>query len=316
MTLLFIVKIPILKIYVDYYNGVQIKCIFKKILILLSYYLIVFMVHPAHIALLSVCLLFAGCSSDRVDTSQVEKDISVFTLDPLLWIQTKMIAWDRAKVTLASEYPLSQKEQWFFDLSNFVLGTTPISQSKLSKELNDYRGVYRTIESFSTQEVSYPLEKIHRQVYAIRDTLSDIDPDNRGYYHDNAGKYIYNLNETERKLLSRIREYKSLPFITVWGDFENFTRTYWIQDYHTKHYANTSEFQADTELKKIILDKNVDHIFIFSSIEDQHIQDMEKTYGVFIYRIPRIEEDTSAWWYIRHIEKTMNNFIQAFDTYD
>lgn len=43
---------------------------------------------------------------------------------------------------------------------------------------------------------------------------------------------------------------------------------------------------------------------------------LKKKFGIRIYVLPKIEEDTSGWGYLRFIEKRINTFIQAFDTFD
>jgi ABC-type Zn uptake system ZnuABC Zn-binding protein ZnuA len=60
-----------------------------------------------------------------------------------------------------------------------------------------------------------PLNTIITQIETIRNTLSEIDPQNKGIYFDNAGNYIYLLNNTQARLLDRINQYQSIPYMTV-----------------------------------------------------------------------------------------------------
>lgn len=51
-------------------------------------------------------------------------------------------------------------------------------------------------------------------------------------------------------------------------------------------------------------------------MNDYEVRNIEKTYSVTLYRLPQIEEDTSAWGYLRYLEKVADQFVRAFDTYD
>lgn len=49
---------------------------------------------------------------------------------------------------------------------------------------------------------------------------------------------------------------------------------------------------------------------------DAEVRKLENLYHVTVYRLPQIQEDTSAWGYLRYVEKVADQFVRAFDTYD
>ena len=89
-----------------------------------------------------------------------------------------------------------------------------------------------------------------------------------------------------------------------------------MTEYQAKKYNSLRDFINDASLKDFIKNGNVNHVFVFFGMTDYKVKNIEKTYHVTIYRLPSVEEDTSAWWYLRYLEKVADQFVRAFDTYD
>lgn len=130
-----------------------------------------------------------------------------------------MIAGDIGRVTIAVDPPSALPS---FQETKVILGNTSISESPISKQLQNYRGLYVTIPKRPNPTLIPPSEEISRQIAVIRDALSDADPQHRGYYHDNAGNYMHLVEETNNKLLGRINEYHRASFMTIGSDFTPF----------------------------------------------------------------------------------------------
>lgn len=267
--------------------------------------------------LIGVVFLSSSCSFwGKNETEKEQKEITIFTLDILLGIHAKMIVGEYGKVIIAPEQKLSQDELSALEKSTIILGTTPISESKIRDKLGNYRGHYVTIESYSDNQVIYPSVNISEQIELVRNTLSELDPDHRWYYYDNTGSYIHLLEEMEKRLVARINEHHHAPFITLWGDFSNFIHTFGLEEYQMKHYPTIKNLMEDKNLKDFLRTKDVKNIFIYGSVQDWEIRSIENKYKVTVYHLAQLQEDTSGWGYLRYVEKIMNDFVRAFDTYD
>lgn len=248
---------------------------------------------------------------------KVENKITIFTLNPLLAIHTKVIIGDDSAVYVPLSKNLTPKDKLKFDNASIVLWEKPLAESDISSELQNYKWLYITIPTeMPENSITYPLNTIISQVEIIRNTLSEVDPKNRGFYYDNAGTYIHRLTSTVEWLKSRIDEYSPLPFLTVGNGLDNFLDTFWLQKYHVKNYTDLSELNADKKIGDIIKNKSIWYVFISDESSNAAIKKLEEKHRVITYRIPRLDEDISGWGYSRLLEKIMNDFISAFDTYD
>ena len=266
---------------------------------------------------LGVILLCSSCSLlEKNQTEKEQKQLTIFTPDILLGIHAKMITGDNGKVTIATNQKLSPDELLLLQHSNIVLETTTISESKFSNELQNYKGLYVNIESFADEQIMFPTSYIYRQIELIRNTLSEADPYHRGYYYDNAGGYVHLLEEMNKRLAGRINEYHHTPFITIWGNFDTFIEIFGLAKYHVKHYNTLKDFIEEKGVKDFLRSKGIKNVFIHTPLRDYEIRDLEKKYQVVVYNLPFLKEDTSGWGYLRHVEKIMNDFVRAFDTYD
>lgn len=144
-----------------------------------------------------------------------------------------------------------------------------------------------------------------------------MDPENTWFYYDNAGTYIHLLNDTYSKLNKRLDEYNKLPFITIGADMSDFLKDFWLQKYEIQHLEKPSD--TNTLLEKITTTQKkhpVTIIFTDTPLSKETKEALKKKYNIITYTLARIEEDTSNWWYLRFIEKRINTFVEAYDTYD
>ncbi len=264
---------------------------------------------------LGISLLFNGCqSSNSLSTKRENKETEIFTQNMLLGVHAKMIAGKQGKVTILKSEKLSPAELTSLQKSAVILGTTPMGDS-IVKTFN-YTGLYVSTPELPSRALTYHLTDIEHQIDLIRDALCEVNSDYCWYYYDNAGNYVHLLDEMNKRLLNRINEYRKMPFITIWGDFENFLLNFWLTDHRLKHYETTKSFLSDRGSKDFVQKNHIQHIFVYAPIEDWEIRNIEKKYLVTVYRIAHLEEDTSGWGYLRYVEKIMNDFVRAFDTYD
>lgn len=248
---------------------------------------------------------------------KVENKITIFTLNPLLGIHAKAIVGDDSSVYVSSDNNLTPQDRLKFDNASIVLWEKTLNESELSGELQGYRWLYVTIPSTTKKDsITYPIDAITSQIELIRNTLSEVDPENRGYYYDNAGNYIHRLLSTTESLQSRINWYSPVPFLTLGYGLQNFLDTFWLQKYHIKNYKTLSELSSDKKLWDLIKNKSIRYIFISDDSNSAAIKNLEKKYNIIAYKLPSLNEDASSWGYSRLLEKIMNDFISAFDTYD
>jgi ABC-type Zn uptake system ZnuABC Zn-binding protein ZnuA len=252
----------------------------------------------------------------KKDVVLTEKKTTIFTLEPLLGIHTKMIAGEKSIVIVWSGTSLNNSEKKSLTEVDIIIGSYPIAESPINKELQNYKGLYITLPSFPTWDILYDPEIIQSQIEIIRDALSDIDKIHHDYYHDAAGNYHYLLREMRNWLWKRIGEYHFMNFITIGENFDTLIRLFALEKYQVKNYKNIQTFLADSKAWEIIKSQAVQHIFINENSWEKNLPTAMKKYDVNYYFLPQIQEDTSNWWYLRHMEKVVNVFIRAFDTYD
>jgi len=269
--------------------------------------------------ILSICIvLISFYFLQKNDVYITEKKITIFTLDSLLGIHTKMITGDASTVTVSPLIwsTLTPEQKTTFTQADITIWSYPISESPLSKELQGYRGLYVTLPSYWAWQVLYDPTIIVHQIEIIRDALSDIDKKHHDYYHDNAGNYIYLLGEMKNRLSERINEYHKSSFITIGGDFTEVVNIFELKKHHKRHYKTVESFINDPTLADFLKTEKIQHIFVIPPLENKNVQTLEKKYRITFYSLPTLEADTSNWGYLRHMEKVINTFVKAFDTYD
>lgn len=232
-----------------------------------------------------------------------------------------MIAKDDVFVVIINEKKyLSNAERELILNSDIIISDTALEKSKIWSVLQNYKGTYLNVwwnnEANSSSIASKTNEIDH--ITAIRDALSEINPNKKWTYYDNAGTYIQTLGDTYTKLYDRIRGYNHSNFIIVWKNIHDFLTDFGLEKYNMGTLETTEKTNQVIweEVLSMLQIKNTWIIFTDSDSTRQILTPLLKKTHAQIYIFPQIEEDTSEWWYIRYIEKMMNVFVSAFDTYD
>lgn len=245
-----------------------------------------------------------------------QKKITIFTLDTLIWIHTKMILWDRGSVVIGSLKNIKDMQKNLIKNSDIIIDTVPLDQSQLNKNLQDYKWTYVTVTWLPVGQILYNNDVLSWQITWIRDTLVEKDKTNPGYYYDSTGNYIHLIENLYESIQNRLSKYHKVSFITLWSWFDAFVEKFWLSKHKAREYNSIKDFLKDKWLKDALKKENIKHIFVSLPLTDSEIKNIEKNYHVSVYKIPPIEEDTSAWWYLRFVEKVADQFVRAFDTYD
>lgn|GEM_PF-1297169 len=120
----------------------------------------------------------------------------------------------------------------------------------------------------------------------------------------------------KNRLSERINEYHKSSFITIGGDFTEVVNIFELKKHHKRHYKTVESFINDPTLADFLKTEKIQHIFVIPPLENKNVQTLEKKYRITFYSLPTLEADTSNWGYLRHMEKVINTFVKAFDTYD
>jgi ABC-type Zn uptake system ZnuABC Zn-binding protein ZnuA len=268
--------------------------------------------------LLIFLLIFVYNFSSKKPIENSPNEITIFTQEPLLGIHAKMIMGDDKNTHIAAQKNLSREELIQLDESSVILSSQHISESDIEKELQSYKWLYVTIpmEQNAPTKTHSPALLIS-QIELIRDALSDATPSMRGVYFDNAGNYIHLLNTTLNWFKTRMGKFTPATFITIGDDLGNFLQMLDIENYRIKNYSVPENFLSDEDVWDILSEKNINYVFISADTDSGIIKKIQQKYPtISVYQIPGIEADTSRWGYVRFVEKIMNDFVAAFDTYD
>lgn len=256
----------------------------------------------------------------KILSTQHQK-LPVVATNETLAIHAKMIAKDDVFVVIINEKKyLSNAERELILNSDIIISDTALEKSKIWSVLQNYKGTYLNVwwnnEANSSSIASKTNEIDH--ITAIRDALSEINPNKKWTYYDNAGTYIQTLGDTYTKLYDRIRGYNHSNFIIVWKNIHDFLTDFGLEKYNMGTLETTEKTNQVIweEVLSMLQIKNTWIIFTDSDSTRQILTPLLKKTHAQIYIFPQIEEDTSEWWYIRYIEKMMNVFVSAFDTYD
>lgn len=250
---------------------------------------------------------------EQKQPEKAQKEITIFTLDTLAEIHAKMILWNRWTVTaLGSSKKLTEAQK----KADIIIDTTTLEKSVIHWEIQQYTWTYIAIPELSTIEILHETETLSKQINSIRDGIVEKDTWHPGYYYDSAGNYLHLIESLYETIQTRLSKYHKAKFVTLGGDFDNFIEKFWLVDYHTKHYKTLSDFMKNGSFKELTKTEKINHIFVFFPMTDPEVRKIENLYHVTVYRLPQIEEDTSAWGYLRYVEKVADQFVRAFDTYD
>lgn len=233
-----------------------------------------------------------------------------------------MIAWDHATVSFIKQKDpkkLWTDEKELINAADILITSTDKDSSVLANVLQEYHGTHLQLTQTESNQQIIKLSEAISHIESIRDAVVELDGKNRGYYYDQAGNYENNIQETYRKLQSRINEYNKQSFLLFSEESMSiFLQDFWLEK-SVQHYAPDylrEERQMRTkELQKIIQDKNIKIAFIQTNIDKSTLDFLKKSW-LTLYVINDIQEDISAWGYLRLIEKLVNTFVTAFNAYD
>jgi ABC-type Zn uptake system ZnuABC Zn-binding protein ZnuA len=238
-------------------------------------------------------------------------------------IHTKMIVGEHATISPVNQWSakneLSKVEQDLVNSADIIITTGNSRDAMLEKILQEYHGTRLRLPTAGTDQEVTKINETIGQIDAIRDTVTELDPKNRWYYYDQAGNYQNNIQETYRKLQSRINEYNQQPYLLFGKNMDVFLSDFWLQknkigDYPNNYLGEDSKARTK-ELQKIIKEKNITIAFVTTKT-NKNITTFLKNSWVTVYTLSDIWEDTSGWWYIRYIEKLINAYLTAFNSYD
>lgn len=265
--------------------------------------------------------LLWSCQIQGIEnTTSSERKIPVVTTHDVLTIHTKMIARDDVfVVTLDNNKKyISNSGKELLSGSDVIISDAEIEKSSLATALQNYKGTYVNAGKPQIPHGILSQKDEIEHITAIRDVFAEINPKRRGVYYDNAGNYIHLLEDTYSKLKERIQLYNQFSFIIVGQNLDYFLSDFELQ----KHNAGILflEWKTKNQLldeAKLIREKQkIGAIFADAKIPTDILSALRNETGWAIYILPELEEDTSGWWYIRYIEKMINIFVSAFDTYD
>lgn len=272
---------------------------------------------------LSLPYIFCSCSTESISLIKNDGKLAIVSTDTRWLIHTKMIVWDHATVSFIKQKDpkkLWTDEKELINAADILITSTDKDNSVLANVLQEYHGTHLQLHQTGSNQQIIKLSETISHIESIRDAVVELDGKNRGYYYDQAGNYENNLQETYRKLQSRINEYNKQPFLLFSDeDMGTFLWDYWLEKKSIKRYASnylSEEKQTRTkELQNVIQDKKIKIAFIKTNTEKETRAFLEKSW-LTLYTINDMQEDTSAWGYLRIIEKLVNTFITAFNAYD
>ncbi len=278
---------------------------------------------PRTILLLSLSsLLISSCSVLPVDKIKNDETLAIVSTDIRGTIHARMIVWDYATVSFLekkNDKKLELDEKKLINTADIVITSTDEESSILDNVLQEYHGTHLQLDNTQSGEEIVPLSATINHIEAIRDVVSELDTKHRGYYYDQAGNYENTIRETYKKLQARINEYNKQPFLLLSDNMSVFLWDFWLKENWIRQYPSDyflSEKQEKMkELQRIIEDKNIKIAFIKKDTEKEIVNFLEKSW-LTLYTINTLDEDTSAWGYLRLIEKLVNTFITAFNAYD
>lgn len=119
-----------------------------------------------------------------------------------------------------------------------------------------------------------------KSVEKVRDSLSEMDPENKGYYEANAAEYIAKLQELDSYVSSKALEVpeQQRVLVTAHDAFQYFGRAYGfevigLQGISTQSEAGTRDVQ---NLVNFIVDRKIKAIFVETSIPERNIRAVQE----------------------------------------
>lgn len=231
-----------------------------------------------------------------------------------------MIARDDAFVVTLDENKksISNAEKELIYWSDIIITDLSLEKSRMATILQNYKGTY--LNAWKPEIPNWILSEKDEieHITAIRDIFAETNPTKKGTYYDNAGNYIHLLEDTYSKLKERIQAYNQTPFIIIGQNLDNFLSDFWIKKYSVGTIFLEWKTKNEIVEEAVMLTKaqKVWIIFVDTEISKDIPWELKKNTWAEIYPLAQLEEDTSGWGYIRYIEKMINIFVSAFDTYD
>ncbi len=233
-----------------------------------------------------------------------------------------MIVWDYATVSFIKQKDpkkLWTDEKELINAADILITSADKDSSVLANVLQEYHGTHLQLTQTESNQQIIKLSEAISHIESIRDAVVELDGKNRGYYYDQAGNYENNIQETYRKLQSRINEYNKQYFLLFSEEnMSIFLQDFWLEksvQHYAPDYLREERHMRTKELQKIIQDKNIKIAFIQTNIDKSTLDFLKKSW-LTLYIINDIQEDISAWGYLRLIEKIVNTFVTAFNAYD
>lgn len=119
-----------------------------------------------------------------------------------------------------------------------------------------------------------------KSVEKVRDSLSEMDPENKGYYEANAAEYIAKLQELDSYISSKALEVpeQQRVLVTAHDAFQYFGMAYGfevigLQGISTQSEAGTRDVQ---NLVNFIVDRKIKAIFVETSIPERNIRAVQE----------------------------------------
>lgn len=231
-----------------------------------------------------------------------------------------MIARDDAFIVTLddSKKYLSNADKELIHGSDIVISDLSLEKSKMATVLQNYKGTY--LNTWKPEIGNWVLSEKDEieHITAIRDIFAETNPAKKGVYYDNAGNYIHLLEDTYSKLRERIQAYNQAPFIIIGQNLDSFLSDFWIKQYSVGAISLEWKMRNEIVEDAVLITKaqKVWIIFVDAGLSKDIIGELEKKTWAKVYPLAQLEEDTSGWGYIRYIEKMINIFVSAFDTYD
>lgn len=108
-----------------------------------------------------------------------QKEITIFTLDPLITIHAKMISGNNDEIKNTSNKKLTKLDIAHVESADIVFGGKTFETSSLQK-IEKYRNHYVTIPLIvESPNSTYSLIELQTQIETIRDALAEKNPDRR-----------------------------------------------------------------------------------------------------------------------------------------
>lgn len=154
----------------------------------------------------------------------------------------------------------------------------------------------------------------------IRDTLIDIDPDNKSYYEDNAKEYLDNLEDIEQRYAEEFASIPKEDRVLVASEFafqyladEYDINPGYIWAIDTDDNGSPEQIKNAVEFVKKYQPK---HLFVESNVDTRPMETVSKESGVPIYEHPLFSDeigskDEKADTYVKYLETNLKHMIDG-----